>query len=241
MTLAGIATMRSVDTATVLAGNIAFRQSALNAADQGLQAGFALVSTPLANPAADPTQDGMKLGLAGYYSSASPTEPNWSDPNTWTNPDHTAVQLNGGAPDAAGNVVWFIAERLCEVPNCKAGEACGGRPSNTCGSSPGARALSKEGEDNFRVTAALTPIPQLITHHGARGRPAQFDRHRSNLGSLALAGDLDENHLCKTDGSVPGGGLHGDPTGVRGGHRHFQRAARSLGGFRASCPISCSS
>ena len=160
MTLAGIATMRSVDTATVLAGNIAFRQSALNAADQGIQAGFALVSTPLTNPAADPTQDGMKLGLAGYYSSASPTEPNWSDPSTWTNPDHTAVQLNGGAPDAAGNVIWFIAERLCEVPNCKAGDTCLGKPANPCGSSPGARALSREGDDNFRVTPGLNPIPQ---------------------------------------------------------------------------------
>jgi Tfp pilus assembly protein PilX len=160
MTLAGIATMRSVDTATVLAGNIAFRQSALNAADQGIQAGFALVSTPLTNPAADPTQDGMKLGLAGYFSSASPTEPNWSDPNTWTNPDHTAVKLNGGAADAAGNVIWFIAERLCEVPNCKAGESCLGKPANTCGSSPGARALSREGDDNFRVTAGLNPTPQ---------------------------------------------------------------------------------
>jgi len=160
MTLAGIATMRSVDTATVLAGNIAFRQSALNAADQGIQAGFALVSTALTNTAADLTQDGMKLGLAGYYSSASPTEPNWSDPNTWTNPDHTAVQLNGGTPDAAGNVVWFIAERLCEVPNCKAGESCLGKPSNTCGSSPGARSLSREGDDNFRVIPALNAIPQ---------------------------------------------------------------------------------
>jgi Tfp pilus assembly protein PilX len=160
MTLAGIATMRSVDTATVLAGNIAFRQSALNAADQGIQAGFALLSTALANPAADLTQDGMKLGLAGYYSSASPTEPNWSDPATWTNPDHKAVQLNGGVPDSAGNVVWFIAERLCEVPNCKAGEICLGKPANTCGSSPGARALSREGDDNFRVTGALNPIPQ---------------------------------------------------------------------------------
>jgi len=160
MTLAGIATMRSVDTATVLAGNIAFRQSALNAADQGIQAGFALLSTALTNPAADLTQDGMKLGLAGYYSSASPTEPNWSDPATWTNPDHKAVQLNGGAPDSAGNVVWFIAERLCEVPNCKAGEICLGKPANTCGSSPGARSLSREGDDNFRVTGALNPIPQ---------------------------------------------------------------------------------
>src|SRR6266446_10692864 len=51
MTLAGIATMRSVDTATITAGNIGLRQSALNAADQGLVAAFALLSTPLANPA----------------------------------------------------------------------------------------------------------------------------------------------------------------------------------------------
>ena len=40
MTLAGIATMRSVDTATIMAGNLAFRQSALNAADQGIQTAF---------------------------------------------------------------------------------------------------------------------------------------------------------------------------------------------------------
>src|SRR5882672_3816297 len=39
MTLAGIATMRSVDTATLLAGNIGLRQATSNAADQGIQAG----------------------------------------------------------------------------------------------------------------------------------------------------------------------------------------------------------
>jgi len=39
MTLAGIATMRSVDTATITAGNIGLRQASVNAADQGLQAG----------------------------------------------------------------------------------------------------------------------------------------------------------------------------------------------------------
>ena len=41
MTLAGIATMRSVDTATITAGNIGLRQASVNAADQGLQAGVA--------------------------------------------------------------------------------------------------------------------------------------------------------------------------------------------------------
>src|SRR5881409_243746 len=39
MTLAGIATMRSVDTATITAGNIGLRQASVNAADQGIQAG----------------------------------------------------------------------------------------------------------------------------------------------------------------------------------------------------------
>jgi Tfp pilus assembly protein PilX len=160
MTLAGIATMRSVDTATVMAGNIAFRQAARNAADQGLQAGYAVLTIPATNPVADLTKDGLGMGVAGYYSSASPTEPNWSDPNVWLSTDRPPVKLNGGTADAAGNVVWFIAERLCEVPNCKPGAICFGRPSNTCGSTPGAAALSKEGEDNFRVTQALDPVPQ---------------------------------------------------------------------------------
>ncbi|MGB7589280.1 MAG: hypothetical protein WBM00_11285 [Solirubrobacterales bacterium] len=157
MTLAGIATMRSVDTATVMAGNIAFRQSALNAADQGLQAGYALLKIP--SPSSDPTKDGSGwlAPTAGYFSSAPMTEPNWSDPAAWVN----AVQLNGGTPDAAGNVVWYIVQRLCPVANCAVGATCGGQP-NVCGSTPSTAALSKEGEDNFRAQdAAFVSLPQV--------------------------------------------------------------------------------
>jgi len=64
MTLAGIATMRSVDTATVLAGNIAFRQSALNAADQVYRRASHWSAHPH-QPRGGHDQDGMKLGLAG--------------------------------------------------------------------------------------------------------------------------------------------------------------------------------
>ena len=71
MTLAGIATMRSVDTATVMAGNIAFRQSALNAADQGVQAAFALLQ-PLTSSTLN--KDGA---VAGYISNAPAIEPDW--------------------------------------------------------------------------------------------------------------------------------------------------------------------
>src|SRR5205823_474452 len=115
----------------------------LNAADQGIQAGYALLKTPATNPAADPNQDAMGPGqVAGYYSSASTTEPNWSDPTVWQKADRPAVKLNGGAPDAAGNVVWFMVERLCTVANCKVNEKCG--VDNLCGSTPGSSILSRE-------------------------------------------------------------------------------------------------
>jgi len=153
MTLAGIATMRSVDTATVMAGNIAFRQSALNAADQGLQAGHALLSIP--SPLSDLTKDGSlwPAAAAGYYSSAPMTEPNWSDPAAWNDIDRPAVKLNGGVPDAAGNVVWFIVHRLCLSDGPVGG-------ANVCGSTPSMATLSMEGDDNFRAQA-WTAVPQV--------------------------------------------------------------------------------
>jgi type IV pilus assembly protein PilX len=159
MTLAGLATMRSVDTATIMAGNIAFRQSALNAADQGIQAGYLLLKTPLADTKADLTQDGLKLNKTGYYSNALPIEPDWSSQAVWQNPDRPAAKLNGGVPDAAGNIVSFFVERLCTVPNCKAGQRCNG-VDNYCGSTPTSGTLSGEGEDNFRLTPGLTTPPQ---------------------------------------------------------------------------------
>jgi type IV pilus assembly protein PilX len=45
MTLAGIGMMRSVDTGTVIAGNLAFRQASLNAADAGTSNAFAVLTS----------------------------------------------------------------------------------------------------------------------------------------------------------------------------------------------------
>ena len=161
MTLAGLAAMRSVDTATVMAGNLALRQSTLNAADQGIQAGFNLLNTPTTNPNANLDMDAMAQGIAGYYSSAAATEPNWSDPNAWT---AKGVQLNGGTPDGAGNVVWFIVERLCTLPNIPASG-----PGQVCGVTISSAAASKQGEDNFRAQDALFQnLPQ--THYRVTAR-----------------------------------------------------------------------
>lgn len=56
MTLAGIGMMRSVDTGSVIAGNMAFRQATMNASDAGTNAGFnALVSVANSGNGADKT------------------------------------------------------------------------------------------------------------------------------------------------------------------------------------------
>jgi Tfp pilus assembly protein PilX len=49
MTLAGIGMMRSVDTGTVIAGNLAFKQATLNASDMGTSGGFNIALAAVAN------------------------------------------------------------------------------------------------------------------------------------------------------------------------------------------------
>src|SRR5436190_3227383 len=135
MTLAGIATMRSVDTATITAGNIGLRQASVNAADQGIQAG---VNWLVANIAAIPVKDDHQPGTAskGYFSSVPASDPDWYDPLNW----REAAQLNNGNPDAGGNVVFFVIHRLCSLSNVDASA-----PGNTCASTLSTADLAGEG------------------------------------------------------------------------------------------------
>ena len=118
MTLAGIALMRSVDTAVVVAGNMAFKQAAVSGADRGTQEAVRWLET---NSAGTTLFDAIPT--AGYTSSIPPglAEPDWFDINNWG----SAFVLNGGAADAAGNVVRYMIHRLCD--------ATGNPNSTTCG------------------------------------------------------------------------------------------------------------
>jgi Tfp pilus assembly protein PilX len=156
MTLAGIATMRSVDTATITAGNIGLRQASVNAADQGLQAGVTWLTANLG-----PTliNDNHAAGPAsiGYFSNVAASDPNWYDPLNWSE----AGQLNNGNPDAGGNVVFFLIHRMCSIPNCDTGATCGGK-SNTCASTLSTATLAGQGSDQTRPTDSHTSTPAFI-------------------------------------------------------------------------------
>ncbi len=147
MTLVGIATMRSVDTASLVAGNLAFKQSTIGGADQGLKVAYDWLTANAVGPTLSSTNTGV-----GYISNVPAIEPVWADNASWSN----AFTLNSGAKDAAGNVVSYIIHRMCPVPNCTPNTNCGGL-SNTCGSTPDQLTFSGEGSDQSKPQTFKKP------------------------------------------------------------------------------------
>lgn len=108
MTLAGVAMMRSVDTGLVVAGNMAFKQSAIMVADRGTQEAVKWLQDNSAGTTLQSTNTSQ-----GFFSSRPVAEPNWFDVNSWTE----SVAVNGGTPDASGNVVRYVIHRMCTQPD----------------------------------------------------------------------------------------------------------------------------
>jgi Tfp pilus assembly protein PilX len=121
MTLAGIAMMRSVDTALGIAGNMSFKQATLQGSDNGVQTAFGWLT---ANAAGTTLQNDSTLN--GYYSSQPGTEPNWFDPSDaiWNN----AVTVG---TDAAGNTIKYVIHRMCTQANTPYNGSNAGVP-NAC-------------------------------------------------------------------------------------------------------------
>ncbi|HWQ37019.1 MAG TPA: hypothetical protein VNM24_00195 [Burkholderiales bacterium] len=123
MTLAAVGMTRSIDTANVIAGNLGFKQSALNATDKGIEAAYQW----LVARAGTATLNNSDL-TAGYYSSMPGSEPDWTASATWND----AVDLDGGAADPAGNVVSYLIHRMCTCPDAAYNGNCAGGAANQC-------------------------------------------------------------------------------------------------------------
>jgi len=140
MTLAGIAIMRSVDTATLIAGNLAFKQGTIQAADSGLEQAYQWL---LANRVA---LANTNLG-AGYYSARPGAEPDWNDPLTW------ASAVTAGT-DAAGNTVSFVIHRLCNCPDTLYNGTCASGSAQQCALTTASNVAPPPGQgDSFSVGA----------------------------------------------------------------------------------------
>ena len=98
MTLAGVGMMRSVDTNVLIAGNLAFRNAAMSAADAGIESARGWLSA----------QTGGTLvndNLPGYFA-------NWQDS---FNPGAFNWNAQGAlvGTDSNGNEIRYIVHRMC--------------------------------------------------------------------------------------------------------------------------------
>jgi type IV pilus assembly protein PilX len=113
MTLAGVALMRSVDSGTLLSGNLAFRQSATASADRAMEAAIAV----LRGMSATALESDGGTGT-GYYAALPAADKDFTGSATPTN---TADDFNWAANaakipalDAAGNTAAYVVHRLCQ-------------------------------------------------------------------------------------------------------------------------------
>ncbi len=123
MSLAAVALIRSVDTGTIIAGNLAFRQSATASGDGGSELALTWLETTYnANKTIDQGADinhplNKTNAINGYYSGLRYTKAQLLDENTWT----AANSASGGSHiDQKGNVtntMRYIVERMCRNEN----------------------------------------------------------------------------------------------------------------------------
>jgi Tfp pilus assembly protein PilX len=129
--LAAVALIRSVDTSTLIAGNLAFKQAATSSGDAGTEAAVAwLAAVEAANSTINVTTDkthpfnkdhggvaGDAYYSAAYYSSVNPNLSLTASSGTriqWTDADSVLVLPD---PDSSGNSVRYVIQRMCRNAN----------------------------------------------------------------------------------------------------------------------------
>lgn len=125
MTLAGIALMRAVDTGTIIAGNLAFRQNATYVGDIGVETARTWLLTNGAGNTLYADQPAVSGG-AGYWSTMqSGVDLLGSDPLVpdfqWN--DSASINVTAPAPPN-GYSVRYVIHRLCDAPGDPAGVNC---------------------------------------------------------------------------------------------------------------------
>ena len=128
MTLGGLALIRSMDTSTMVAGNIASQQTAIYSSDQGIESAVAWLESNLTTGLLDANN-----APVGYTASAGAVPANQAGEAFWaalspagfcTLPRIGNVCATTGQADASGNSVQFMIQRLCNAAGPINGAGC---------------------------------------------------------------------------------------------------------------------
>jgi type IV pilus assembly protein PilX len=164
MSLAAVALIRSVDTSTIIAGNLASKQSATSSADSGLETALAWMGATL-----DPATFDATNAAAGYYATQEldPTELDWDAADS---KPATGTGVVDGT-DTTGNTVRYVIQRMCRAAgapaetNCLFGAPAVNTGSQTVVDAPNAGAnITMEQSPVYRVTARVVGVKNTISY-----------------------------------------------------------------------------
>lgn len=173
LSLAGIALIRSADTATVVSGNLAFKQSAVYAVDRSVEQAVDALFNPVTSgtPAPTITDKTVDLLAQNYYACVrnaagsgclAPSDPIPEIPAALANrAAYIAAGLNStqvdANKDAADNKAYYVIERMCAAAGPAVGANC-----NLSAAAMGADAgtqhyegLVRSGDAYYRVTVRV--------------------------------------------------------------------------------------
>jgi len=172
MSLAGVALIRSVDTGSVIAGNIAFRQTAMHVGDNGIEAARTWLlgqsSTDLYNDT-----PGITGGTAYYANWAENLDLLGNKTTTTTDNFDWSTALNVTAPaPPAGYTVSYISHRLCKSTGDPASITCvklqgvvSSSASGTKGAAAfGTMAISVPSSATYRVTVRVVGPRNAVSY-----------------------------------------------------------------------------
>jgi len=163
MMFAAVTLVRSVDTATLVAGNLTFKQRAILAGDDGLRQAFGWMRNAYnISPA---TLSNSNIGI-GYYSTRHADDPNWNPANNWPAGAVTLPQ------DAGGNTVSYVVHRLCTLPNAAynaPNQKCVMYVGGTASSSGGSQSIDAPDFEGvtyvyYRVTARINGPRNTVSY-----------------------------------------------------------------------------
>ena len=152
LTLAGVALIRSVDTANIIAGNLSFRESAVQAGELGTQTAITwLEGNNITMLHSNRTDGYSAVRVDRDIEHDEPWETFWNRVTT------ARGSADGGS--GAGNTVRYVVHRLCETTGAPHIANCAKSPAgaNTGGSfSAGGPAQIASNQVYYRITTRIT-------------------------------------------------------------------------------------
>lgn len=162
MSLAGIALIRGVDTANLIAGNLAFKQNATHGGDWGVEQARAWLQGQSATALyADVTgryYASMQSGVDFTGTDASRPDFDWS-----------GNSFDAGS-DPAGNQVRYVIHRMCDLAgnpgsvNCVRTSLGGTSESTKGGATYGGAALPSTSQIYYRITSRVTGPRNTVSY-----------------------------------------------------------------------------